>query len=416
MIKLVTDGLVGVAPYDKGNLPLFLTDEYEVIEGPTIWLAQVSLRRSRSDETLKSYSNTLAKFLEWLDEEKCGADKWQNVDVDIIHSYITYLIKGRDSKGKPNDETVEGYIARLGDFYKWAGDNGYDHYWHMSRERLRRTLKDVALRNITIDVERREFKLSGGRSTSPKKEIEKFLDNPGFSILIRLLDDYVYKWMALIIRLTGIRPKGLLQLPYLGIAENSGLRRYRDHELDDLTDIPFTFRSKGKYQTIKVPGQLWRFICLYWMPERQKRAELYRQRNGVSPPNNVLFLSEDGVPVTYKMLYYHFSKVALHSKFPRTRMTPYMLRHAFATYFVLEQLKAKNRLGQSYLYDAAIDEVLRESMGHTDIDTTYRYYVHLVNRFVQDDLIYDLQKNETKEILSGFFEAAKLSQVDVQSF
>lgn len=97
-------------------------------------------------------------------------------------------------------------------------------------------------------------------------------------------------------------------------------------------------------------------------------------------------------------------------------MTPYMLRHAFATYFVLHQLIAKNRLGQPYLYDAAVDQLLREFLGHADINTTYKYYVHLVNRFVQDDLIFDLQKHQNKEILSGFFEAANLSLSDMPSY
>lgn len=55
-------------------------------------------------------------------------------------------------------------------------------------------------------------------------------------------------------------------------------------------------------------------------------------------------------------------------------------------------------------------------MGHNDIETTYKYYVHLVNRFVQDDLIYDLQKQQANERLSGFFEAAKLSKIALPSF
>lgn len=409
MMKLVTNGLVGVAPYEKSGLPLFLTDEYEVIEGPTLWAAQVSQRRSRSDETLKCYSNNLARYLEWLDEEGYGANNWQNVDEDIINSYITSLIKRRDSYGRPNDNSIESHIANIGDFYKWASDNGYEHFWRMKRDLLRLALKDIGIRNITIEVERREIKLGGGQSTVLKKEVEKFLDDDAFKILLRLLDDFVYMIMAVIIRITGSRPKGLLQLPYRGVGPNACLRRYREHELVDLKDIPFTFDSKGKVQTTKVPGELWRFICLYWMPERQRRAELYRQRHGVSPPNSALFLSEDGTPVTYKMLYSHFVKVAAHPDFPRDRMTPYMLRHAFATYFVLRQLQEVRRLGQPYLYDAAADEALRDSLGHKDIDTTYRYYVHLVNRFVQDDLIYDLQKHQNKEILSAFFKVANLS-------
>jgi site-specific recombinase XerD len=410
MIVVNTDGLLDVSPYRRGGIPLFLTGDYEVIEAPTIWTAQVSLRRSRSNQTLGHYANVLARYLNWLDTAGYGAANWQNVDREIIQSYITQLVEGRNSDGKPSDQTIEGYIARLADFYKWAKQNGYDHFWDMNQEMVRRKLKDQTLLNATVEVEKREFQLSSGTPICARKALDKFLDNTTFTILIKLLNDDVYKVIALTIRLTALRPHEVLQMPHLGTGINSGLRRYRDHELAGLDDITFTFKSKGKHRSINVPAELWAFICQYWMPERQRRAELYKKLVGVSPSNNVLFLSAEGRPVTYKMLYDHFGAVAQHPEFPRKRMTPYMLRHAFATYFVLEQLKAKKLLGQPYLYDAAADEALREFMGHNDIGTTYQYYVHLVSRFVQDDLIYDLLKQQGKAILSAFFEAAKLSE------
>jgi site-specific recombinase XerD len=410
MLVVNTDGLLDVSPYRQGAMPLFLTSSYEVIEAPTIWAAQVSLRRSRSAQTLGHYTNVLARYFNWLDTAGYGAANWQNVDQEIIQSYIIQLIEGRNSEGKPSDQTIEGYIARLADFYKWARQNGYEHFWDMNQEIVRRRLKDQTLLNATVEVEKLEFKLSSGTPSGIKKELEKFLDNGSFTILIKLLDDYVYKAIALAIRLTALRPHEVLQMPYLGTGVNSGLRRYREHELATLDDITFTFKSKGKHRSIHVPAELWAHICKYWMPERQRRAELYKQSMGVSPPNSVLFLSAEGRPVTYKMLYDHFRAVREHHDFPRKRMTPYMLRHAFATYFILEQLKAKKLLGQPYLYDAAADQALREFMGHNDIGTTYQYYVHLVNRFVQDDLIYDLQKQQGKAILSAFLGAANLSE------
>lgn len=408
MIEVATDGLLDVTPYNRRGMPLFLTNNHEVIEAPTIWAAQVSLRRSRSEQTLSHYSNILARYLNWLDEIGSGAVNWQNVDQETIQSYIVHLIQGRGPNGKPNDQTIEGYIARIADFYKWATKNGYNHFWDMNQEIVWRKLKNQTLLNTTVEIGKLEFKLGGRATTSARKELEKFLDNRSFTLLIKLLDDYVYKVMALIIRLTALRPHELLQMPYLGTGANSELRRYRDNELEALDDVNFAFKSKGKNRSISVPAELWIHICQYWMPERQRRAELYKKRMGVNPPNSILFLSTEGLPVTYKMLYDHFKAVAKHPDFLQNRMTPYMLRHAFATYFVLEQLKAKKLLGQPYLYDAAADEALREFMGHNDIGTTYQYYVHLVNRFVQDDLIYDLQKQMGKAILSTFLDAAKL--------
>ena|SRR2546429_354809 len=192
MLEMITDGLIDVSPYNQPGMPLFLTNEYEVIEAPTIWAAQVSLIRSRSDQTLKNYSNILARYLNWLDEIGHGAVNWQNVDREIIQGYIGYLAQSRNSDGKPNNETIEGYIARIADFYKWAKQNGYDHFWDMNQEIVRFRLKDQTLLNATVEVEKREFKLGGGTQTIAKKELEKFLDNHAFGLLIKLLDDYVY--------------------------------------------------------------------------------------------------------------------------------------------------------------------------------------------------------------------------------
>jgi integrase len=67
------------------------------------------------------------------------------------------------------------------------------------------------------------------------------------------------------------------------------------------------------------------------------------------------------------MLGYNFSKVVSAAKnsesatdFKAIRFNARMLRHTCATYFVYEALKAQNRLGRSFVYDAALDEDLRK--------------------------------------------------------
>jgi integrase len=110
------------------------------------------------------------------------------------------------------------------------------------------------------------------------------------------------------------------------------------------------------------------------------------------------------------MLYREFAKIpflaakALDVKFKGRRFTACMIRHSCATYFVYEALKQKGRLGQHFVYDAALDEELRKLMGHKDIKTTLEYYVHLVNRFVHDDLLVDLKRAQVDSCLSALLE------------
>ena len=180
---------------------------------------------------------------------------------------------------------------------------------------------------------------------------------------------------------------------------NAGLKRYHEEELENLSSILFEFESKGKRRSIKFPGDIWAAICRAWMPKRTERAMKYREKYGVMPPNTALFLSKNGVIVTRKMLSDNFKRVSEKNEYPEEGLTPRMLRHAFATYFVLDALKQYDLLGKPYIYNMVIDDSLREWMGHSNVDTTYKYYVHLINRYFHNDLLEDLNKNKNKEIL-----------------
>ncbi len=400
MISIQTTGLCDVSPYMRDDIPLLLTNEHEVLEAPTIWLSAVSLRKSRSADTLKQYSSVITRFLQWLDDSGYQAVNWQSVDEDVIWQYVTELVHGRDELGRPNDKSIEFYAARLQDFYKWAKRNGYKHYWDMRVEEVCKVLHDQSLLKTTLHNEAKEIKLSSGQVTAISSEVSKYLSKESLKPVMSEMDDIVYKVITLIIWMTALRPKDLFQLPFVGTGMNKGIKRYRYSELDNLKDIYYEFESKGKRRSIEIPAVLWQFICKAYMPERQKRALIYREKHGVNPPNSVLFISKDGVIVTRKMLADNLKKAHKKAGIHERKLTAGMLRHSFATYFVLEALKKKNMLGKPYVYDAVIDDELRRWMGHSNIGTTYQYYVHLVNAAVTDDLVYDLRKSDFKELLS----------------
>lgn len=403
MIMLATDGLKTYPGYERRWVPLYLTDDYKVLEGPSFWIMHLVTHKTGSDPTLRQYASILMRFLTWLDEHSCGAKNWQFVDESVVTRYANHLRINQTRKTVPDNWTLEYYIARIAEFYKWADRNGYKHNWKLIGNAATKVLHHVTFLNAPVVVQQHNVSLAHGKRTdSPNKEMLKIADNSTFKSWMSILaeDDIVYAFIAYVFRVTALRPKELLQLPFRGTDKNLALRPYNAKEAQTLNDIAFTFRSKGKVRSIDLPALLWTVICLSWMPERQKRATLYERTNGVSPRNSVLFLSKNGTPITYKMIYHHFVSASKNGNLGRN-ITPVTLRRSWATHFVLKLLKQQEMLGRGYIYDAVNDDLLRRNMGHEDARTTYKYYVRLANLFTKDDLIYDLARAENNEILEA---------------
>ena len=401
-------------------MPIFLDDEHRVIEAPSLWTMEVAKKASRSKATLTQYSAIMHRYLRWLDENGYSSQSWAMVDEDIFVNYIEALCTP-----EIEHKTVVGYCARIASFYKWAARKGYEHFFdldlmdaenvvevNLTNQRLLAHIKP------SLAVTKLNFYTPTGRPALHEIEVEKFVTERNHKAALGLMDDIVYRIIATIIRITGLRPRDLFQLPYRGKGVNSGFVPFdigeMPHDLGD-RDIHFHFRSKGKDRSIEFPGVLWRVVCEIYIPVRRARAELYYKRHGLSPRNDQLFLSADGRVVNAYMLRYNFAKVVQRAHttvaenqeviFTGKKYTPRMLRHSCATYFVYEHLKKMSQLGKPYRYDPAVDEKLRRMLGHNDIDTTYRYYVHLVNRFHHDDLLADLKRSQVNQGLNALLDA-----------
>jgi len=381
MYCTLTDGLDGIPAFTgQKNMPLFLTDDYEVLEAPTLWAVSVRNSNSGSPETLKQYSSILERYFQFLDDNGYGAKNWQSVDEDVILHYIRYLVNERDEISSSINKTIDGYIARIADFYDWAKRNGYSHYWVIDRTTVYATIDSyTAMVNTTIQQDGRVIKTSRNDFTNPGWELSKFVRREHFDKAIELFEDCAYMIIATIIWQTALRAGELLQLPFHGIGFNKGLKHYSDEELEEIGELSFTFKGKGgNTRRIPIKEDLWKFICQVWMPERCARAEKYAERHEqkhgikVYPPNNKLFLSEEGRVITYRMLYDNFKKIKNNpayqalSKKPLD-FRPQMLRHSFCTYFIYEALAAKNMLGDINIFNPIIDAELKEWTGHADV-------------------------------------------------
>jgi site-specific recombinase XerD len=402
------------------SMPIFLDNEHRVIEAPSLWAMDVARKRSRSKATLDQYCRIMQRYLRWLEENGYSSQSWAMVDEDIFVNYIESICTADIKHG-----TIIGYCARISSFYKWATRKGYEHFFDLDLTAAG-NLVEVTLTNQRLlahikpsfAVTKLNFDTPIGRPALHELEVEKFVTEKNHKAALCLLDDIVYRVIATIIRITGLRPRDLFQLPYRGKGVNGGFVPFEVCDLPpdlDKRDIHFYFRSKGKDRSIEFPGILWRVICEIYIPHRRVRAELYYKKHGISPRNDQLFLTDEGRVVNAYMLRYNFAKILqkgrtapLESKkadFTGRGYTPRMLRHSCATYFVYEHLKKFNQLGKPYRYDPAVDEKLRRMLGHNDVETTYKYYVHLVNRFHNDDLLADLKKSHVNQGLNALLDA-----------
>jgi len=419
------NGLAHHQAYMRERVGIFFTDDYQVLEGPTNWLMNIARLRSRSDETTRNYANIIRRFLQWLDDShiegtdsRFGAENWQMVDEDVFFSFINFIAQPTPHLlYGPTHETLSHNAYRLWSFYHWAGKNGYKHFLDLEPEDVKVNIADqrlLAYVNPTVSSVKLDFNLPSGRPATHEKEIQKFVKQSDFEIAVSQMDDEVYKVIAVIIRITGLRPKDLFQIPYRGIGDNAGFVPYDAEEAPsdlDSKSIYYEFKSKGKRRSIQFPGKLWRVICELYIPLRRQRAALYEQKHGIPPRNSVLFLSNRGDIVSYGMLNDNFNKIvdkvqsgARASEFGATRFNARMLRHTCATYFVYEALAKQNRLGRHFVYDAALDEDLRKLLGHNNIKTTLEYYVHLVNKYVHDNLLSDLHRSRVDSGLNAILD------------
>lgn len=400
------------------NPVIFFDDDYQVLEAPVLWVSDVAKRRSGSKKTADRYSGILARYLQWLDDSGYGSHAWASIDKDIFGQYVAHLQSVIGPTGDvPSRESVLDYVSRVIDFYVWARREKYKHFLEIEMRDVEVFARknQLLLAHVSNSTIRKipKIEVRPGPAKKVESEVNKLVSQNEYEVALSLMDDLVYVFMAVIVRVTAVRPKELLQLPYRGKDKNSAFIPYdADCIPGDLAeeDLYFYCESKGKNRCIKFPGALWVAICQKYLPLRRQRALLYRKREGVSPPNTALFLTERGYIVDYSTLYRAFDKVAETAKayrlagrevgYTKAKFGARMLRHTCATYFVIDAMRRRNRLGKAYIYDVTIDNDLRDLLGHEDVETTYKYYVHLINKMFADDLLVELHRKRVDEGLS----------------
>lgn len=270
----------------------------KVIEAISMFVEEQKFR-GNSKETIKDYGIKLRIFSDF-----CGRDTdIDDLSVMIFKQYQVYLMEQRNLKRV----SVQSYARDVRVFLRWL------------------YFEDM----LDIDINRL-------RLVKSQKDVIQPLNDLESKKLLNMFNESV--WLDL-------RNKLMCMLML-----DCGLRRGEIVKLDiddvDLKNCTMLINGKGSKQRIVPFGS----TTFHLLKKYIKCTALTR---------GTLFRNQDGTPITDNTLKMLFSR--LKSKSGITRLYPHLLRHTFAT---------------NYILNGGNLEVLRVLMGHSTIQIT-QVYVHL---------------------------------------
>ena len=270
-----------------------------------LWLAD-----GLSKNTLASYRSDLALFSGWL--EKKGITIF-GADETAINGYLAFL---HARPGGIKSTSQRRLMATLRRCYRWLLDQG----------RLQRD----PLLNIDKPATTQRFP-----KTLSEKQVEDLLEAPDVQTPL------------------GLRDRAMLELLYatgLRVSELVGIRLF---ELS-LNDNVVRVMGKGSKERLVPLGE----VAADWLRRyiSGARGELLKQQ-----VSDAIFVTTRGAGMTRQMFWTLIKKYALRVGIPRERISPHVLRHAFATHL---------------LNHGADLRVVQLLLGHADISTT-QVYTHV---------------------------------------
>jgi len=152
---------------------------------------------------------------------------------------------------------------------------------------------------------------------------------------------------------------------------------------DDQTIDFHVIESKGrKDRTIKINVADMRMVeDAYIRPYYADRAAKFEKKFGKKCPPSLLFLNKDGTPITSLMISsrtYDAKKIAMKncSEF-RGSIKFYDASHWWPTMFLINFFKERLLSDAADALYLAAAQVLLNQMGHSELSTTFKYYVDM---------------------------------------
>ena len=269
------------------------------------FIDNIWIEKGLSQNTLDSYRSDLEQFSSWLEKNNLSYIKTSKKE---ILSYLSFLFqKGLGSK------TVARKLSSLKSFYRYL------------------VFKSIIPNDPSSEVETPKLLKSIPKSIS-EKEVEALLAAPDEKTDIGLRD----KTMIETLYSCGLRISELTNLELLNLNLRQGVIRVI---------------GKGQKERLVPMGD--QLIGLLELYISSSRKNLLNKRH-----SDFLFLSTRGQKMTRQSFWHRIKHYCLASGFEPDKISPHVLRHAFATHL---------------LNNGADLRVVQLLLGHSDLNTTQIY-------------------------------------------
>lgn len=269
------------------------------------FIDNIWIEKGLSQNTLDSYRSDLEQFSSWLEKNNLSYIKTSKKE---ILSYLSFLFqKGLGSK------TVARKLSSLKSFFRYL------------------VFKSIILNDPSSEVETPKLLKSIPKSIS-EKEVEALLAAPDEKTDIGLRD----KTMIETLYSCGLRISELTNLELLNLNLRQGVIRVI---------------GKGQKERLVPMGD--QLIGLLELYISSSRKNLLNKRH-----SDFLFLSTRGQRMTRQSFWHRIKHYCLASGFEPDKISPHVLRHAFATHL---------------LNNGADLRVVQLLLGHSDLNTTQIY-------------------------------------------
>ena len=349
---------------------------------------------SRSSiKTSSRYSNVISMFYRFISTQekfkKHRASQYHAIsdNSDIKRWQVSRQVaRVAKQSTKPSFETIYEDAKIILFFFHWLNTNGYltnvnveikSSIAYFNRNKLLAYVQAKA--RVSIDAKN----IRVLDKESRQKQRRFLINDSEIRLYLKCFTDPVYATMFKLALGTAMRPMDLCRMPYIGNGKNIHIMPYSEMDKEPKTFEYTIYKSKGnKTRTIVIHrDDLKELDDQYIKLHYDKRRKKYKKRFGHECPLTILFLNEQGIPVTPETTTSRGNAakkkaMALDDKF-RESINFYESRHWWPTMFLIRFFKEDLLSSAADVMWAACGQVLIDQMGHDDIETTFAHYVDM---------------------------------------
>ncbi|MNO20134.1 hypothetical protein D3C76_98800 [compost metagenome] len=362
---------------------------------PNLYLHQ---KTRSSFQTSKRYATLISKFYRFLSL----LPRFKNIDPGDYHAHASNrdirhwqvfrqeqrLIKHRV---RPSSATIFSDACVVLYFFKWLHENNIPSGVDIRLKTWVANFKDRRLLSYIQKKARLALNTDGIRvldRESRQKRPKTLISNHDIKVLLDSYPDPVYKCLFRFALATAMRPMELVKFPYMGNGKNRHILPYSEMDQKP-TQFNYTLVGKGsKTREIIIPSYALDMLDTeYIQVEYLKRSKLYQEKHGKKCPLSILFLTNEGEPVSAKMIAEatNYAKRLAAAKDPNFKASNifYHTRKWWPTLMMIQHHNGEGILEKNAeVLDLALSEVITNQLGHEDILTTWNHYLVLGRRLV----------------------------------